>query len=130
MLAGVTAFELLVLVLVLGFIGALSGWAGGLGARLGFSARVDRVEGILLQLLNRAKGAAGGEVARQTRELQTSRMKEAEQLAAKLAQVPKRRNLFGRSLSPLDAAEEQSYAEIEAAKEARRAQEKAEKSAG
>ena len=85
MFAQATAFDMLVLVLVLGSIAALAGWAGGLGARLQFAVRTDRVEAALMQLLNRAKGAAGGAVAQQQKVRATSADKEAEQLAAQLA---------------------------------------------
>ncbi len=123
MLAQLTAFDLLAAVLVLGSISALCGYAGGAGARLLFAVRVDRVEGLLLQLLNRAKGAAGGAVAQVQRARLTSAEKEAEQLAAKLSQVPKARGRWlGRtSGTPVDDAEEQSFAEIEKAQQAARA---------
>jgi len=119
-LAQFTAFDLLTGLLVLGLISALCGYAGGTGARLLFAVRVDRVEGLLLQLLNRAKGAAGGVVAQVQKARLTSAEKEAEQLAAKLSALPKR-GLFGRApRGSADAGEEQSLREIERAQDAAR----------
>ncbi len=84
MLPGATAFDLFALSLVVGFIAALFGWAGGVGGRLSYSFRVERVERTLEQLLNRSKGQAGQAKTAETRALQGSRMAEAEALAAKL----------------------------------------------
>jgi len=93
MLASLTAFDVLAFVLVFGIIGALTGWAGGTGARLTYSARLDRVESLLLQVLNRAKGQQGGEVTQQARRRLSSRDEEAEQLAAALASKRGQRKL-------------------------------------
>lgn len=126
MLAQLTAFDVLALVLVVGSIAALCGYAGGAGARLLFAVRVDRVEGALFQLLNRAKGAAGGQAAQIQKQRQSSAEKQAEDLAARLMQTPaldaRRRPrgprwLTGPSASPADQVEEQAFAEIESAQE-------------
>lgn len=93
MLASLTAFDVLAFVLVFGLIGALAGWAGGTGARLTYSARLDRVEGLLLQVLNRAKGQAGGAVTQQARRRMGTREDEAEELAAALAGKKRPRGL-------------------------------------
>ena len=85
MIASLSAFDVLVLLVVLGVVSAMAGWAGGWGARLQFAVRVDRVEGALMQLLNRSKGAAGGAVMQVQKARATSAEKEAEQLAAALA---------------------------------------------
>lgn len=84
MLAQLSAFDVLAFVLVFGLLGALAGWAGGTGARLTYSARLDRVEGLLLQVLNRAKGQAGGETTQQQKRRLSSREQEAEELAEQL----------------------------------------------
>jgi len=123
-LAQLTAFDVLALVLVVGSIAALCGYAGGAGARLLFAVRVDRVEGALFQLLNRAKGAAGGQAAQVQKQRQSSAEKQAEDLAARLMQQPpldaRRRPrgprwLTGPSPAPTsaDQAEQQAFAEIE-----------------
>lgn len=91
MLAQLSAWDLLQLVLVVGFLAALFGWAGGAGARLTFAMRLDRCESYLLQLLNRAKGANGQAAAKVQRERTTSAEREAEDLAEKLAASPRRR---------------------------------------
>lgn len=124
-LASVTAFELLALVLVVGSIAALFGWAGGAGARLLFAMRLDRVEGVVMQLLNRLKGAKGGEQAQVHRERLSSAEKEAEALAARLMQQPpldaRRRPRFGRrARSPADLVEEEIFADLEAKQTAAR----------
>ena len=85
MLASLSAFDVLVMLVVLGVVSAMAGWAGGWGARLQFAVRVDRVEGALMQLLNRSKGAAGGAVMQVQKARATSAEKEAEQLATALA---------------------------------------------
>ncbi len=87
MLAQLTAFDVLVLVLVLGSVAAICGWAGGAGARLSFSMRLRTVEGYLLQLINRSKGAAGQAKLQEQRQRETSVQGQAEQLAAKLRGV-------------------------------------------
>lgn len=127
MLAHLTAFDLLALVLVVGSIAALCGYAGGAGARLSFAVRVDRVEGAVMQLLNRAKGANGGAVAQVQKQRVTSAEKEAEALAAKLVAAgggARQRGPRGTWLtgprSPVDAAEEESFREIERAQDAAR----------
>jgi hypothetical protein len=85
MLPSATAFDLFALMLAVGFVAALFGWAGGVGGRLSYSFRVERVERTLEQLLNRSKGQAGQAKTQQTRELQKSRMDEAQALAAELS---------------------------------------------
>lgn len=123
MFAGVTAFDLLAAVLVVGSIAALCGWAGGAGARLLFSMRLDRVEGVVMQVLNRAKGAAGQQRTQEHRARFSSAEKEAEELARQLAaRGPGRRRVIPPAFngSPIDAAEEASFAEIEADKERKR----------
>jgi hypothetical protein len=82
MLPSATAFDLFVLSLAVGFIAALFGWAGGMGGRLSYSFRVERVERTLEQLLNRSKGQAGQAKTQETRVLQQSRMAEAQALIA------------------------------------------------
>jgi len=121
-LAQLTAFDVLALVLVVGSIAALCGYAGGAGARLLFAVRVDRVEGALFQLLNRSKGAAGQAATQVTKARISSAEKEAEVLAAQLAaKGGGQRNGGGpwwkRGGTAADLAEEQSFAEIEKAKD-------------
>ena len=87
MFAGATAFELLVLLLVVGCVAAICGYAGGVGARLTFAMRLDRAESYLLQLLNRSKGAAGQAVVAARREATSKADREAEALAAQLRSV-------------------------------------------
>jgi hypothetical protein len=84
MLAQLSAWELLNVVLVVGFVAALCGWAGGAGARLTYSARLDRIESTLIQVLNRAKGAAGQAQTQVTRERTSAAAREAEILATRL----------------------------------------------
>lgn len=119
MLAQLTAVDVLVLVLVVGSISALFGWAGGAGARLLFAIRLDRIEGAVMTILNRAKGAAGGATAQLQKARLTSAEKEAEELAAKLRAAPRaRRNAWGLPVrTAADAAEAASLAEIEARQE-------------
>lgn len=107
MLAQLSAFEVLALVLVMGSLGALAGWAGGAGARLSFSARLDRVEGLLMQVLNRAKGANGQAVAAVQRARASSAEREAEELAAKLAASGRRSPRPRGPLSEQEAEEAQ-----------------------
>lgn len=121
MLAQLSAFDVLVGVLVIGFISALFGWAGGAGARLVFSLRLDKVEAVTMTILNRSKGAIGGERAQQHRNRVTSAEKEAEELAKRLAAQAPRRGRFGRPLPPVDQAELESLQEIEAAQQKARA---------
>lgn len=67
-----------------------------------------------MQLLNRQKGAAGGVQAQAHRQRVTSADQEAEELAKKLAAAGGgRRGGLLRKLSPIDAAEEETYREIE-----------------
>ncbi len=80
MLASMTAFEVLVLCLVVCSLGAIAGAAGGLGVRLQLTARLDRTEGLLMQILNRSKGQAGA----QKMQAQRGLMARAEDQAAQL----------------------------------------------
>lgn len=84
MLAGMTAVDVLVLVLVVGFLAALFGWAGGKGAMLSLTWRVDQVERVAGSVLARAKGQAGQASTQKLREQTQSRMAEAETLKAQL----------------------------------------------
>src|SRR5882762_8365970 len=84
LLAQLSAFDVLAFLLVFGFIGALSGYAGGAGARLLYTVRLDRIESVVLQIINRAKGASGGQAVARRIERTTSAEKEAEALAAQL----------------------------------------------
>lgn len=86
MWAQMTAFELFLLVLSVGLVGGITGWVGGMGARLSYAARVDRLEGTLLQVLNRAKGQAGQAQTQITRNMRGTVMQEAEVLRLKLLQ--------------------------------------------
>ncbi len=119
MLSELSAFDVLELALVVGLVAALFGWAGGAGGRLVFSLRLDRIEGVVMTILNRAKGVAGQAKTQVQRDRFSSAEKEAEALAAKLRAAP-RAGIFARKMSPIDAAEEQSFREIEAAKDAQR----------
>jgi hypothetical protein len=91
MFASASAFDVLVALLVCGFISALFGWAGGVGARLTFSWRLDRIEAIAASILNRSKGQAGQAKTAETRQATKSAMAEAEALAAQLRSTPFRR---------------------------------------
>ena len=115
MLAQLSAFDVLAFLLVFGLIGAISGWAGGTGARLLYTVRLDRIESVVMQLINRAKGAAGGQAVQRRIERTTSAEKEAELLAAQLSAGRRRRGLF----SPADP-EAAALIEIEQEKEKRR----------
>lgn len=95
MLAQLSAFDVLAFLLVFGFIGALSGYAGGAGARLLYTVRLDRIESVVLSILNRAKGSAGGQAIARRIERTSSAEKEAEALAAQLQASRGRRKLFG-----------------------------------
>src|SRR5260370_40492276 len=88
MFAGATAFDLLVLVLVVGLISAVMGWVGGAGARLSFSARCERLEAQLLQLLNRSKGQSGQARTQEARNLRTNAEEEARILYEQLRNKP------------------------------------------
>jgi hypothetical protein len=88
MLAQLTAFEVVALTLFVCFVAGLFGWAGGAGARLSFAVRLSRVESYVLQVLNRAKGAAGQAQTQVFRERKHSADAEAEALAARLARQP------------------------------------------
>jgi len=83
-LAQLTPFELLTALLVIGLVSALCGWAGGAGALFRFSARVQAVESIGLQLVNRAKGQAGQVQTQATRNRKLNADEEAEILRQQL----------------------------------------------
>lgn len=117
MLAQLSAFDVLAFLLVFGLIGAISGYAGGAGARLLYTFRLDRIENVVLTILNRAKGSAGGQAVARRIERTSSAEKEAELLAAQLqASRGRRRGLF----APNDP-EAPALAEIEQEKAKRRA---------
>lgn len=94
MLAHLGAFEVLLLVLVVGFISALFGVAGGVGASWALHARMhlleDRVGG-LMTLTNRFKGIGGQAVLQEQKGRLSKREQEAEALAAQLLQQPRAR---------------------------------------
>ena len=88
-MAGVlTPLDLLNLVLVVGFLAALFGWAGGKGALRAFSARIGGLEDaqeVFDVRLKKREGAAG-QVATQKRKTQLQAVDaEAERLAAALS---------------------------------------------
>lgn len=115
MLAQLSAFDVLAFLLVFGCIGAISGYAGGAGARLLYTLRLDKIETVVLTLLNRAKGTVGGQAVQRRIERTSSAEKEAEQLAAQLQASRGRRGLF-RQNDP----EALALAEIEQEKAQRR----------
>jgi len=115
LLAQLSAFDVLAFLLVFGFIGALFGYAGGAGARLLYTVRLDRIESVVFQIINRAKGASGGQAVARRIERTTSAEREAEALAAQLQASRGRRKLFSR-----DDPEAAALAEIEQEKTKRR----------
>jgi len=116
LLAQLSAFDVLAFLLVFGLIGAISGYAGGAGARLLYTVRLDRIESVVLQLINRAKGSVGGQAVARRLERTSSAEKEAELLAAQLQASRGRRGLFANAKDP----EALALAEIEQEKAQRR----------
>src|SRR6266850_2420980 len=87
------------------------------GSGLLYTFRLDRIENVVLTILNRAKGSAGGQAVARRIERTSSAEKEAELLAAQLqASRGRRRGLF----APNDP-EAPALAEIEQEKAKRRA---------
>jgi hypothetical protein len=114
-LGSLTAIDVVLLLLGIGLVAALFGYAGGTGARIRDRIRLASLEDAfagLAGVVNRYKGAAGQAVAKQQREKLTKREQEAEELALKL-QRGRGGGLFPqRPLSEQDA-EEQALAQLE-----------------
>jgi hypothetical protein len=76
MFAQLTAFEMLVSLLVVCFLAALAGWAGGFGGRLMQALRIQKLEAAVLKLTMTGRGAAGQAQTQVTRaRLPTQRRK-------------------------------------------------------
>src|SRR5260370_20900309 len=101
MLAQVTAFELLVLMLVVAVVVVLVGWAGGKGVALSPHFRLSRLEGVVERWVNTAKGQAGQAKTAETRSLQQQRMAEAEALINARRKVQP--GIFPRDRDPTEA---------------------------
>jgi hypothetical protein len=84
MLAQLTAFDVLVAVLVVCFLSAVFGWAGGVGGRLLHSWRITRLEQAVLKLTMSSRGSAGQAQTQITRVRKASADEEAEQLRVAL----------------------------------------------
>src|SRR5207237_1964879 len=101
MLATLTAFEILVVVLCGGLIAALFGYAGGAGARIRDRMRLTELEDAFAGLgtvVNRYRGAQGQAVKQENARKLSKVEAEAEELARKLAR--------GRGIGPPVLAEQ------------------------
>jgi len=122
--AHLTALDVLNLVLVVGFLSALFGWAGGQGALRSHRARLMGIEDQLEAFdarIKRREGAAGQAATQRRRTALQQRDEEAERLAQALAQRG------GRALRPLTEQDEEeaALAQLEREAEARGLKQKA-----